>query len=109
MGWHSNHIWCIQMNSNELVGMTTTSRMGLIDQSLPVVSPAWANGFRRSILPGRPSGTSGKEFVTPEKLDTWAKLGEQMGFLYVASGPLVRSSYKAGGMLVAIDRLNRLL
>ncbi len=36
------------------------------------------------------------EFVTPEKFEYWKKVSEDMGFLYVASGPLVRSSYKAG-------------
>ncbi|GBG72026.1 hypothetical protein CBR_g10962 [Chara braunii] len=35
-------------------------------------------------------------FVTPEAFDGWQKLGEEMGFRYVAAGPLVRSSYKAG-------------
>lgn len=37
-----------------------------------------------------------KEFVTPEKFEYWKKTAEEMGFLYVASGPLVRSSYRAG-------------
>jgi lipoyl synthase len=37
-----------------------------------------------------------KEFVTPEKFEYWKKTAEDMGFLYVASGPLVRSSYRAG-------------
>ncbi len=37
-----------------------------------------------------------ENFVNPEKFSEWAKLGEEMGFAYVASGPLVRSSYKAG-------------
>lgn len=36
------------------------------------------------------------EYVTPEKFKIWEKLGNQLGFLYTASGPLVRSSYKAG-------------
>lgn len=36
------------------------------------------------------------EFVTPERFDEWKVRGEEMGFKYVASGPLVRSSYKAG-------------
>ena len=36
-----------------------------------------------------------EEFVTPEKFESWKKTAEEMGFLYVASGPLVRSSYKA--------------
>ncbi|KAJ9127166.1 hypothetical protein QFC24_001403 [Naganishia onofrii] len=35
-------------------------------------------------------------YVTPAEFDTWRTKAEQMGFLYVASGPLVRSSYKAG-------------
>lgn len=37
-----------------------------------------------------------KEYVTPEKFDHWRKFGESLGFAYTASGPLVRSSYKAG-------------
>lgn len=35
-------------------------------------------------------------FVTPEKFKDWQVEAEGMGFLYVASGPLVRSSYRAG-------------
>eukprot|EP00616_Rhizochromulina_sp_CCMP1243_P016569 CAMPEP_0118965796 /NCGR_PEP_ID=MMETSP1173-20130426/3315_1 /TAXON_ID=1034831 /ORGANISM="Rhizochromulina marina cf, Strain CCMP1243" /LENGTH=351 /DNA_ID=CAMNT_0006914469 /DNA_START=31 /DNA_END=1086 /DNA_ORIENTATION=- len=37
-----------------------------------------------------------KEFVTPEAYASWQEIAEEMGFRYVASGPLVRSSYKAG-------------
>lgn len=37
-----------------------------------------------------------EEFITPEKFQYWQTTAEQMGFLYVASGPLVRSSYRAG-------------
>jgi lipoic acid synthetase len=36
------------------------------------------------------------EYVTPEVFEQWRVEGEAMGFSYVASGPLVRSSYKAG-------------
>ncbi|MCH0628381.1 lipoyl synthase [Kocuria palustris] len=36
------------------------------------------------------------EYVTPEKFDYWRDKALEMGFLYVASGPLVRSLYKAG-------------
>tara|TARA_B100001248_G_scaffold262438_1_gene258444 strand:- start:2528 stop:3520 length:993 start_codon:yes stop_codon:yes gene_type:complete len=36
------------------------------------------------------------EYVTPEKFQYWQKIAEDMGFLYVASGALVRSSYRAG-------------
>jgi len=37
-----------------------------------------------------------KEYVTPERFQEWQVEAEGMGFTYVASGPLVRSSYKAG-------------
>lgn len=37
-----------------------------------------------------------ESFVTPEKFKEWQQIAEDMGFLYVASGPLVRSSYRAG-------------
>lgn len=36
------------------------------------------------------------EYVTPEKFKSWESVGRRLGFLYTASGPLVRSSYKAG-------------
>ncbi|UOE99745.1 lipoyl synthase [Bdellovibrio bacteriovorus] len=36
------------------------------------------------------------DYVTPEKFQEWQTIAEGMGFLYVASGPLVRSSYRAG-------------
>jgi lipoic acid synthetase len=35
-------------------------------------------------------------YVTPEEFRRWQTVAEGMGFLYVASGPLVRSSYRAG-------------
>jgi len=37
-----------------------------------------------------------QEYVPPETFDELRKAGESMGFAYVASGPLVRSSYRAG-------------
>lgn len=42
-----------------------------------------------------------KSFVTPEKFDDWRVYSENLGFKYVAAGPLVRSSYKAGEFYVA--------
>ena len=36
------------------------------------------------------------EYVTPEAFEAYQKIAEDMGFLYVASGPMVRSSYRAG-------------
>ncbi|MDP4828004.1 MAG: lipoyl synthase, partial [Flavobacteriales bacterium] len=35
------------------------------------------------------------EFITPEKFEEYKEIGLQMGFRYVESGPLVRSSYHA--------------
>ncbi len=36
-----------------------------------------------------------QEFVTPEQFEKYKKIGLEMGFRYVESGPLVRSSYHA--------------
>lgn len=36
------------------------------------------------------------EYVSPEVFQSWKLVAEEMGFLFCASGPLVRSSYKAG-------------
>ena len=49
------------------------------------------------------------EFVTPERFDRYRTLGERAGFRYVASGPLVRSSYRAGEFFLeaAIRAANR--
>jgi lipoate synthase len=33
-------------------------------------------------------------YVEPSEFDRWKQIADGMGFLYVASGPLVRSSYK---------------
>ncbi|KAF9915478.1 sphingosine N-acyltransferase subunit lip1 [Lobosporangium transversale] len=41
------------------------------------------------------------EYVKPETFEKYQKLGEERGFKYVASGPLVRSSYKAGEFYIS--------
>ncbi len=41
-----------------------------------------------------------KEFIPPEQFDRYRVLGEGLGFRYIASGPLVRSSYKAGEFFI---------
>ena len=41
-----------------------------------------------------------KEYVTPEQFSNLKASAEAKGFLYVASGPLVRSSYRAGEFFV---------
>lgn len=37
-----------------------------------------------------------QRYVTPEEFDNWKTYAMGLGFKYVASGPLVRSSYRAG-------------
>ncbi|MGZ3772393.1 MAG: lipoyl synthase [Pseudobdellovibrionaceae bacterium] len=53
-----------------------------------------------------------QEYVTPEKFKEWQTIAEDMGYLYVASGPLVRSSYRAGEFfmkgIIAKQRANEL-
>jgi len=39
-------------------------------------------------------------YVDPAEFERWKQVAEDMGFLYVASGPLVRSSYKAGEFFI---------
>ena len=41
------------------------------------------------------------EYVHPDVFDTWQRVAEEeLGFLYCASGPMVRSSYRAGELFV---------
>ena len=49
------------------------------------------------------------EFITPEEFEEYQRLGDDMGFASVASGPLVRSSYKAGELFIRrhINRKNQ--
>jgi lipoic acid synthetase len=47
-----------------------------------------------------------ERFVAPEVFARFRKLGEDLGLAYVASGPLVRSSYRAAEVFVA-SRLGR--
>ncbi|KAL5109685.1 Lipoyl synthase mitochondrial [Taenia crassiceps] len=37
-----------------------------------------------------------REYIHPDKFAYWAEVAKSLGFLSVASGPLVRSSYRAG-------------
>ena len=55
------------------------------------------------LAPGRPGERflPVDRFVPPEQFDAWADEARAMGFRAVASGPLVRSSYRAGLLLEA--------
>jgi lipoic acid synthetase len=41
-----------------------------------------------------------KEYIAPEKFDSYKKSIEKMGFAYTLAGPFVRSSYKAGEFFI---------
>jgi lipoyl synthase len=45
-----------------------------------------------------------KEFVTPEKFSEYKIAAEEMGFVHVASGPMVRSSYHADEFSLPTDK-----
>ncbi|MEK7432658.1 MAG: lipoyl synthase [Cyanobacteriota bacterium] len=47
------------------------------------------------------------DYITPEKFLFYEEEGMKLGFKYIASGPLVRSSYKAGEYFVKNNILNR--
>jgi lipoate synthase len=38
-------------------------------------------------------------YVEPFEFDRWKQIADDMGFSYVASGPLVRSSYKVSHLV----------
>ncbi|KAK2595228.1 hypothetical protein QQS21_007081 [Conoideocrella luteorostrata] len=41
-----------------------------------------------------------EKYVTPDEFEMWRERAMDMGFLYCVSGPLVRSSYKAGEVFI---------
>ncbi len=47
------------------------------------------------------------EFVTPEAFTAYGEMGKRLGFRYVASGPLVRSSYRAAELFLRGEIQNR--
>lgn len=60
------------------------------------------------LAPGRPGErfVPVDRYVPPATFDAWADAAREMGFKGVASGPLVRSSYKAGELLRAAATAN---
>jgi len=43
-----------------------------------------------------------ERFIPPEEFDAWAEKAKALGFLAVASGPFVRSSYNADEVYAAV-------
>lgn len=48
-----------------------------------------------------------EEYISPEVFELWRQRALDLGFLYCASGPLVRSSYKAGEAFIENVLLGR--
>ncbi len=48
-----------------------------------------------------------ERFVPPQEFDAWGARGRELGFLSVASGPFVRSSYNAAEVYEAVGRTER--
>jgi lipoic acid synthetase len=56
--------------------------------------------FGQYLQPSR-SHLEVSDYVHPDKFDVWKRVAEEdFGFLYCASGPMVRSSYRAGELFV---------
>lgn len=47
-----------------------------------------------------------ERFYTPEEFDRFIEIGKEMGFKWVESGPLVRSSYRADQQVRELSKLN---
>lgn len=48
-----------------------------------------------------------ERYYLPEEFDRFQELGKEMGFKWVESGPLVRSSYRADEQVRALSKLNQ--
>jgi lipoic acid synthetase len=47
-----------------------------------------------------------ERFYLPEEFDRFIEIGKAMGFKWVESGPLVRSSYRADKQVRELSKLN---
>ncbi|MFH1132924.1 MAG: lipoyl synthase [Nanoarchaeota archaeon] len=47
-----------------------------------------------------------EEFITPDAFAEYRRIAEELGFLFVASGPFVRSSYRAGELFMKSQKPN---
>ena len=84
--------WCFAATtmvcgSRQFSNTTSAQRPWPTCTSCASSSPTCASGSRAS---------ASNSFVTPAEFDRLAEHGRALGFKYVASGPLVRSSYRAG-------------
>ncbi|KAF5074149.1 Lipoyl synthase [anaerobic digester metagenome] len=84
----------IKTKTGIMVGLGETDEQiyQVMDDSLKVGCDIFTIG---QYLQPSPQHLEVKAYVTPEKFAQYKKIGEAKGFHYVASSPLVRSSYRA--------------
>jgi len=84
----------IKTKTGMMVGLGETDEQvyQVMDDSLKVGCDIFTIG---QYLQPSPQHIEVKAYVTPEKFAEYKKIGEAKGFHYIASSPLVRSSYRA--------------
>ncbi|WP_373484095.1 lipoyl synthase [Acetobacterium sp.] len=84
----------IKTKTGIMVGLGETDEQvfKVMDDSLKVGCDIFTIG---QYLQPSPKHIAVKAYVTPEKFAEYKKIGEAKGFHYIASSPLVRSSYRA--------------
>lgn len=94
--------------SSELVFTKSALMLGLgeedveVEESLRMLREADVDFLTvGQYLRPTPNHAPVKEYVSPERFLEIERLGRDLGFSFVASGPLVRSSYKAGEFYAA--------
>uniref|UniRef100_A0A8C5KKB6 Radical SAM core domain-containing protein n=1 Tax=Jaculus jaculus TaxID=51337 RepID=A0A8C5KKB6_JACJA len=70
--------------------------LGENDEQVYATMKAHPVTFMLPLQPQRQCRKTEQQYITPDKFKYWEKVGNELGFHYTASGPLVRSSYKAG-------------
>lgn len=87
--------------SSIMLGLSETEdelRQSLCDLREADVDILTLGQYLRPTLEGRHLPVA--RFVPPEEFDRLGEVARDMGFLYVASGPFVRSSYRAGELFI---------
>lgn len=84
----------VKTKTGMMVGLGETDEQvyQVMDDSLKVGCDIFTIG---QYLQPSPQHIEVKAYVTPEKFAEYKKIGEAKGFHYIASSPLVRSSYRA--------------
>ncbi len=84
----------IKTKTGIMVGLGETDEQvyQVMDDSLKVGCDIFTIG---QYLQPSPHHIEVKAYVTPEKFEKYEKIGKAKGFHYIASSPLVRSSYRA--------------